>query len=202
MRSPADASPAPSRAQTHGLGPMWIATPSSHRTCTDYSLPVSRRTIPSAPPGSRRNVGERKGSPRLATPSRPAARTSFHPSQWIRPALSSTNSKQGPNAFPHAFGQLARGKIHRSLLGTKHLGRQWVVADNRTEAMTTTLKRFAVGTAPMGGFVGARKMGVPDLLTSHSGEPRHGTSNHRALQTSVSIAEGILRIRLPQSPLG
>ena len=43
---------APSRAQTHGLGPMWIATPSSHRTCTDYSLPVSRRTIPSAPPGS------------------------------------------------------------------------------------------------------------------------------------------------------
>jgi 3-hydroxyisobutyrate dehydrogenase-like beta-hydroxyacid dehydrogenase len=25
---------------------MWIATPSSHRTCTDYSLPVSRRTIP------------------------------------------------------------------------------------------------------------------------------------------------------------
>src|ERR1700751_3400877 len=48
MRSPADASPAPSRAQTHGLGPMWIATPSSHRTCTDYSLPVSRRTIPSA----------------------------------------------------------------------------------------------------------------------------------------------------------
>src|ERR1700722_7523219 len=54
MRSPADASPAPSRAQTHGLGPMWIATPSSHRTCTDYSLPISRRTIPSAPPGSRR----------------------------------------------------------------------------------------------------------------------------------------------------
>jgi len=51
MRSPADASPAPSRAQTHGLGPMWIATPSSHRTCTDYSLPISRRTIPSAPPG-------------------------------------------------------------------------------------------------------------------------------------------------------
>ena len=26
--------------------PMWIATPSSHRTCTDYSLPISRRTIP------------------------------------------------------------------------------------------------------------------------------------------------------------
>jgi hypothetical protein len=23
---------------------MWFATPSSHRTCTDYSLPVSRRT--------------------------------------------------------------------------------------------------------------------------------------------------------------
>jgi hypothetical protein len=59
MRSLADASPAPSRAQTHGLGPMWIATPSSHRTCTDYSLPISRRTIPSAPPGSpRKSTGD------------------------------------------------------------------------------------------------------------------------------------------------
>src|SRR5262249_29832144 len=28
----------------HGLGPMWIATPSSQWTCTTYSLPVSRRT--------------------------------------------------------------------------------------------------------------------------------------------------------------
>ena len=42
--SPADASPPPLRATAHGLGPMWIATPSSYRTCTDYSLPVSRRT--------------------------------------------------------------------------------------------------------------------------------------------------------------
>jgi hypothetical protein len=29
MRSPADASSLPSRATTHGSGPMWIATPSS-----------------------------------------------------------------------------------------------------------------------------------------------------------------------------
>jgi hypothetical protein len=28
----------------HGSGPRWLATPSSYRTCTDYSLPVSRRT--------------------------------------------------------------------------------------------------------------------------------------------------------------
>jgi hypothetical protein len=28
----------------HGLGPMWVATPSSQWTCTTYSLPVSRRT--------------------------------------------------------------------------------------------------------------------------------------------------------------
>src|SRR5215471_336732 len=27
-----------------GLGPMWVATPSSRWTCTTYSLPVSRRT--------------------------------------------------------------------------------------------------------------------------------------------------------------
>src|SRR5688572_14540671 len=44
MHSPADASRLPSRAETHGLGPMRVATPSSCRTCTDYSLPVSRRT--------------------------------------------------------------------------------------------------------------------------------------------------------------
>ena len=42
--SPTDASPPPSRATAHGSGPMWFATPSSRRTCTDYSLPVSRRT--------------------------------------------------------------------------------------------------------------------------------------------------------------
>jgi hypothetical protein len=29
---------------TRDLRSMWIATPSSYRTCTDYSLPVSRRT--------------------------------------------------------------------------------------------------------------------------------------------------------------
>lgn len=43
--SPADASPTPSRPPAHGLGPMWIATPSSQWTCTTYSLPVSRRTL-------------------------------------------------------------------------------------------------------------------------------------------------------------
>src|SRR5205085_11126197 len=43
-RSPADASPLASRPDTHGSGPTWIATPSSYRTLTDYSWPVSRRT--------------------------------------------------------------------------------------------------------------------------------------------------------------
>src|SRR3954453_23209917 len=43
-RSPADASPIPSRGPPHGLGPMWFAIPSSQWTLTTYSLPVSRRT--------------------------------------------------------------------------------------------------------------------------------------------------------------
>src|SRR5262245_58343825 len=43
MRSPVNASPRPSRAAAHDLGPTWIATPSSQGTCTLYSLPVSRR---------------------------------------------------------------------------------------------------------------------------------------------------------------
>ena len=44
VRSPTDASPAPSRIPAHGSGPMRFATPSSRSTCTTYSLPVSRRT--------------------------------------------------------------------------------------------------------------------------------------------------------------
>ncbi len=43
-RSPADASPTPSRMPAHGSGPMRFATPSSLWTFTTYSLPVSRRT--------------------------------------------------------------------------------------------------------------------------------------------------------------
>ena len=41
MRSPTDASLPPLRATAHGSGSMRIATPSSCRTSTDYSLPVS-----------------------------------------------------------------------------------------------------------------------------------------------------------------
>jgi hypothetical protein len=44
MCSAADASLPPSQATAHGSRSMWIATPSSYRTRTDYSLPVSRRT--------------------------------------------------------------------------------------------------------------------------------------------------------------
>jgi hypothetical protein len=33
----------PSRATAHDSGPKWIATPSSHETCTLYSLPSPRR---------------------------------------------------------------------------------------------------------------------------------------------------------------
>ena len=40
----ADASPTSSRMPAHGLGSMWVATPSSQWTCTTYSSPVSRRT--------------------------------------------------------------------------------------------------------------------------------------------------------------
>jgi len=40
----ADASQIASRQPMHGLGPMWFAIPSSQRTCTAYSLPVSRRS--------------------------------------------------------------------------------------------------------------------------------------------------------------
>lgn len=35
---PTDASPTPSRTETHGSGLMWFATPSSQKTFTSYSL--------------------------------------------------------------------------------------------------------------------------------------------------------------------
>src|SRR5436305_13206186 len=44
MRSPVNASLCTSRCTAHDSGPMWLAIPSSQRTCTAYSLPVSRRT--------------------------------------------------------------------------------------------------------------------------------------------------------------
>jgi hypothetical protein len=67
VHSPADASPPPLRATAHGLGPMWIATPSSYRTCTDYSLPVSRRTAKYA--GGHRGGGRRERA-RSSSPQR------------------------------------------------------------------------------------------------------------------------------------
>ncbi len=57
--SPTDASPPPLRATAHGSGPMWIATPSSRRTCTDYSLPVSRRTAKDSVRYHRRSLSQR-----------------------------------------------------------------------------------------------------------------------------------------------
>jgi hypothetical protein len=42
-RTPVNASPRASRRTTHDSGPMWFARPSSYRTFTCYSLPVSRR---------------------------------------------------------------------------------------------------------------------------------------------------------------
>jgi hypothetical protein len=48
-RSPADASPISLRLPAPGLGPMWVASPSSWWTFTSYSLPVSRRTDVSMP---------------------------------------------------------------------------------------------------------------------------------------------------------
>lgn len=51
------------------------------------------------------------------------------------------------------------------------LGRRWIGADNSTEALRTILKRFAVGTEPMGDFVGRKQPAprAPDLLTPLNG---------------------------------
>ena len=87
MPSPTDASSTSLRTATHGSGPMWFATPSSCRTFTDYSLPVSRRTsnpICPAMQSGLRDVSRRDdGCPNthggvspivpLLTPRRPAA---------------------------------------------------------------------------------------------------------------------------------
>jgi hypothetical protein len=62
-RSPTDASPTPSRLPAHGLGPMWVASPSSWWTFTSYSLPVSRRTDVSIPI---RIICSTDGLPRLS----------------------------------------------------------------------------------------------------------------------------------------
>lgn len=71
-----------------------------------------------------------------------------------------------------------------TLAVAEELGRQWIGADNSIEAIATTLKRFAVGTAPMGDFVGARKT---DLLTAVERRQRPGS--HRAITSFRLIAE-------------
>jgi len=63
--SPADASPLAFRPATHGSGPMQVATPSSRRTSTDVSLPVSPRTgNPTA--GSARQGSSARAPPRAS----------------------------------------------------------------------------------------------------------------------------------------
>ena len=57
MHSPADASSPASRPETHGPGPVRIATPSPQWTCATYSLPVSRRTADHNPAGRRPRAG-------------------------------------------------------------------------------------------------------------------------------------------------
>jgi hypothetical protein len=44
VRSPADASPSPSRVPTHGSGPRWFRYAFPVEDLHPYSLPVSRRT--------------------------------------------------------------------------------------------------------------------------------------------------------------
>ena len=61
-RSPADASPGPSRGPTHGSGPVWLARPSLQRTFTSYSLPVSRRTTVGEVGSSGGEAGEAGGT--------------------------------------------------------------------------------------------------------------------------------------------
>ncbi len=60
-QSPADASPPASRPVTRGSGPMRIATPSSCRTFTDYSPPVSWRT--ENPRKSKPGFAKSRGAP-------------------------------------------------------------------------------------------------------------------------------------------
>ena len=60
MCSSAGASLPPSQATAHGSRSMWIATPSSYRTCTDYSLPVSRRTAKDSGTSSRQRTSRNR----------------------------------------------------------------------------------------------------------------------------------------------
>jgi len=49
-----------------------------------------------------------------------------------------------------------------SLAEADNLGRRWIGADNSSEAICTTLRRFAEGIQPMGDFVSVRKVPVVD----------------------------------------
>src|SRR5215207_6919089 len=105
-RSPADASPLASRPDTHGSGPTWIATPSSYRTLTDYSWPVSRRTTkPHSKRPTKCVVPESRGA--LSRDEEDALWQAFYtaaPAQRREFEPSSKRRKRRPASSPPATG--------------------------------------------------------------------------------------------------
>ena len=63
------------------------------------------------------------------------------------------------------------------------LGRHWIGVDSSTEALQTIFRRFAVGTEPMGDFVGVRKKRSdgPKTLSLFKDEPGLPTTGHVAI---------------------
>lgn len=61
-----------------------------------------------------------------------------------------------------------------TLAVAEQLGRRWIGVDNSIEALRTTLRRFAIGTTPMGDFVSPRRDCMPvekrDLFSVMEGE--------------------------------
>ena len=71
--------------------------------------------------------------------------------------------------------------------------RKWIGVDNSQEALTTTLKRFAVGSKPMGDYVGKRgkkKSSEPSLFP----ETALAASNHKTISDFSLYVEESLAI--------
>lgn len=65
-------------------------------------------------------------------------------------------------------------------------GRKWIGMDNSLEAMSTTLKRFAQGTEPMGDFVGKR---ATQRMTQTKSLPMFQTTNFSLFAPTAQAAE-------------
>lgn len=81
-----------------------------------------------------------------------------------------------------------------TLAVASRLGRRWIGIDSSTEAISTTLRRFAHGLAPMGDFVGKRHARKADLPLFGTSDDKIAGETHPHLYEAKQIRDFTLYV--------